>query len=79
MTLPLPLWCFLDGPLKGKAKSIMGRMVVHNVSLGWHSHTSFTYKIKQAFISDDGQLTLTAKMLPQQHRKWARIQRGMRT
>ncbi len=75
MTLPLPVWCFLDGPLKGKSAPCRGRLVIQHVQQFWWSPvTAITYKPVHWFKGDKGQLTVVAQMLHQQRAKWKRIQ-----
>ncbi len=72
-----PLWCFEDGPAKGTARRLLGRGVVHSISLDWRRYTSVTYKPCRFFKEDDGGLVIIAAILPQQRKKWARIKRKM--
>ncbi len=67
-----PLWCFEDGPQKGTAARIMGRLVDHNV-LHTKGFTKVTYKPYAYFKADDGDLVILAKLRPGDLKKWKRI------
>ncbi len=67
-----PLWCFEDGPQKGIAARIMGRLVDHNI---FHAKgiTTVTYKPYAFYKADDGDLVILAKLRPRDLKKWKRI------
>ncbi len=72
-----PLWCFEDGPAKGTARRLLGRMVIHYIALSWRQTVSVTYKPRSFFKEEDGDLVIIAAIIPQQRKKWARIKRKM--
>lgn len=71
--LPDPLWCFLDGPLAGGARRIMGKEVLQKASSDGINFTAMRYVIVRTFAQSRGELVILGRLIPKDARRWAKM------